>query len=138
MRLNAYVAEHRRRIFEDLRAGRAPSAGTYDEALLREARVKAEPQMGSAHYAPNAIELEFIYPEPRGATTVVTVHLDPPERIVFMPVPAWVVESIWQGEISGSHHFESEATEMLAAFQAQLEPMRNAELFGRQEPTRRE
>ena len=138
MRLNAYVAEHRRRLFEDLRAGKAPSEGTYDEVLLREARAKGEPQMGSTRLTPDAIELEFIYPEPRGATIVVTVHLDPPERIVFMPVPSWVVESIWQGEIAGSHHFESEAQELLAAFAAQLEPVPNAELFGRQEPTRRD
>jgi hypothetical protein len=138
MGLNQFVAERRRRIFDDLRAGRTPSEGAFDEAILREARAKGEPQMGSARLAPHTIELEFIYPDPRGASTVVVVRLDPPERIVFMPVPSWVVESIWQGEIAGSHHFESDARALLRAFEAQLEPEANATLFGRQEPTRRE
>ncbi len=138
MRLNAYVAEHRRRIFEDLLAGRVPSEGAYDEAVLRDARAKGKPQMGSVRLRPDAIELEFIYAEARSATTVLTVRLDPPERIVFLPVPAWVVESIWQGDISGSHEFESDARKLLLAFESQLTPEANAPLFDRQEPKRRE
>jgi hypothetical protein len=138
MSLNAFVAERRRSLFDDLRAGRAPSEGTYDEAVLREARTKGEVQMGSVRLSPTAIDLEFIYPDPKGVSAIVTVRLDPPERIVFLPVPAWVVESIWQGEIAGSHHFESDARTLVEAFRAQLEPEANAELFGRQEPKRRD
>lgn len=138
MNLNVYVAERRRALFDDLRAGRMPSEGTYDETGLREARTKGEVQLGSARFSPTAIDLEFIYPDPKGVSSIVTVRLTPPERIVFMPVPGWVVESIWQGEISGSHHFASDARALVAAFQAQLEPEANAALFGRQEPTRRE
>lgn len=138
MNLNAYVAERRRFLFDDLRAGRAPSEGVYDEALLREARTKGDVQLGSARLLPNSIELEFIYPDPRGVSSIVIVRLDPPERIVFLPVPGWVVESIWQGEIAGSHHFESDAYAMVDAFRAQLEAEANAALFGRQEPTRRD
>lgn len=138
MSLNAYVAERRRFLFDDLRAGRVPSQGNYDETVLREARTKGEVQMGSVRLSPFAIDLEFIYPDPKGVSSIVTVRLDPPERIVFLPVPGWVVESIWQGEISGSHHFESEAMALVEGFRTQLEPEANAALFGRQEPTRRE
>ncbi|MGV3617257.1 MAG: hypothetical protein ACO1SV_18170 [Fimbriimonas sp.] len=138
MRLNSYVAERRRRLFDDLRAGRAPSEGLYDELALREARSKGEPQLGTTRLSPHAIELEFIYPDPRGASSVITVRLDPPERIVFMPVPEWVVESIWQGEIAGSHHFESDAYAMVDVFREGLAEATNAARFERQEPTRRE
>lgn len=138
MNLNAYVAERRRALFDDLRAGRAPSQGDYDENQLREARAKGEVQMGSARLSPHLIELEFIFPDPKAVSSIVTVRLTPPERIVFLPVPKWVVESIWQGEISGSHHFESDAYAMVEALRSQLEPEPNEALFGRQEPTRRE
>ncbi|AIE85245.1 hypothetical protein [Fimbriimonas ginsengisoli] len=129
MSLNQYAAERRLRIFDELRAGRSPSEGSFDEAVLREARAKGQPQMGSTTYAPDAILFEFIYPNPTGAPILLEVRLDPPERIVFMPVPSWVVESIWQGEISGSAHFESDAYAMLETFRQSLEPDRNSEQF---------
>jgi len=131
MSLNQYAAERRLRIFEELKAGKAPTEGRYDEAVLRDARTKGQPQMGSTHFEPDVIEVEFIYPNTNGAPILLSVRLDAPERIVWMPVPSWVVESIWQGEISGSFQFESDAEAMLKAFRADLEPTRNGELFGR-------
>ncbi len=129
MNLNEFAAYTRLKILEDLQAGRQPS-GTFSEERLREARAKGKPQMGTTRFEPDAIQFEFIYPDPQGSPIIVTVSITPPERIVFMPVPAWVVESIWQGEISGSAHFESDARRMLASFQALLEPETNAALFG--------
>jgi hypothetical protein len=130
MSLNAYAAERRMRIFEELRAGRTPTEGEFDEAVLREARSKGAPQMGSTHYSPTSIVFEFIYPNSTGAPILLTVTLDPPERIVFMPVPSWVIESIWQGDVDGSFHFESDAGAMLEAFRRDLEPDRNPQIFG--------
>lgn len=69
--------------------------------------------MGSTVYSPDSIQCEFIYPDPSSVPTVLTVSLIPPERIVFLPVPEWVVESIWQGEIAGSYQFESDARGMI-------------------------
>ena len=39
-------------------------------------------------------------------------------------------ESIWQGEVSGSYHFESEARRLLENFKSGLEPEPNAQTFG--------
>lgn len=130
MRLNQYVAEKRLAIFDDLKKGLAPREGTYDEHLLADAKVKSQPQLGSTRYEPQAIHIEFIYPDAATSASVLTVSLSSPERIVFMPVPGWVVESIWQGEIDGSYHFESEAMTLLQEFERQLSPERNPELFG--------
>ena len=54
-----------------------------------------------------------------------------------MPVPSWVVESIWQGDIDGSYHFESEATELVAEFIEVLKREGNLAQFGDKAPTRR-
>src|SRR5258708_30976571 len=109
MNLNAFVAEKRLILLEDLKAGKAPREGEFDDATLKEGLVKGQPQLGATHYDPRSIFLEFIFPEPQSSSTVLTVRLDAPERIVYLPVPEWVLESIWEGEISGSFHFESDA-----------------------------
>lgn len=136
--LNAWVAARRLQIFDDLRKGLAPSEGSYDDQALRDGRSKGQPQLGATHFAPDEVKIEFIYPDPRSASTVLTVRLSPPERIVFMPVPSWVVENIWQGEVNGSFHFESDALNMVDRFREQLSESGNMSHFGRQEPTRRE
>lgn len=137
MVLNQFTSELRSKIFEELKLGFVPSEGTYSEQVLRDARSKGQPQLGSTRYEPNAIVIEFIYPSPGTTATVVSVRVSSPERIVFMPVPAWVVESIWQGEIDGSYHFESEAENLLAQFAASLTPEANLAQFGDKAPTRR-
>ncbi len=138
MSLNAYAAEKRLAIFDDLKRGIPPREGTYRVELLREAKAKGAPQMGSTHYTPAELVFEFIYPDAQSSATVLSIHLDSPERIVFLPVPGWVIESIWQGEISGSYHFESEALRLVEEFRASLASEANAGLFGPQMAKRRE
>jgi hypothetical protein len=129
MSLNQYAAKKRLQIFDDLRGGKTPSEGAFDEALLREARTKGTPQMGTTEYTPDSIRFEFIFPDPKGAPIVLSIILASPERIVFMPVPEWVVESIWQGEINGTPQFESDALRMLSTFRQNIESDENAEQF---------
>lgn len=139
MPLNTYVAEKRLALFEELKRGASPSEGEFDATLLAEGRMKAaQPQMGTTRYEPNAIVIEFIFPDARSSATVFPVRLTPPERIVFLPVPEWVIESIWQGDIDGSYHFESDARALLATFEKGLEPEANAPWFGPRAAKRRE
>lgn len=130
MSLSAFAAEKRTRLFEALSNGQPPPEGEFSEAVFKDGRDKSKPQMGATRYEPNSIVFEFIYPDPLGAPILLSVRIDAPERIVFMPVPAWVVESIWQGEIAGSYHFESDAKRLVEDFQLVLEPDPNAESFG--------
>jgi hypothetical protein len=136
--LNAFVSEKRAKIFEELLQGLAPSEGDFSEELLKEGRVKGKPQMGTTRFEPTSIVLEFIYPDPRTSATILPVRIVTPERILFMPVPDWVVESIWQGEIDGTYHFESEAAQLLAVYAASLEAEANGKWFGPRPATRRE
>jgi len=55
-----------------------------------------------------------------------------------LPVPEWVVESIWQGDVAGSFHFERDAKRLLASFEQELEPDDNQKYFGPQMAKRRE
>ena len=136
--LNAWQGEKRRKLFDDLVNGREPSEGSFSLDALKEGRAKGKPQMGSVRYEPDQVVVEFIYSDSTSSATVFTVTLTPPERIVFLPVPSWVIESIWQGEIAGSHHFESDARRLLREFEADLEPEANKKLFGPQPAKRRE
>lgn len=138
MTLNAYVAEKRNQLFGDLQHGQPPSEGEFSQEILSDAKIKGKPQMGTTRFEPDAIVLEFIYPDPRTTASVLAVRIRTPERILFMPVPSWVVESIWQGEIDGSYHFESEAAELLAAYAKDLEAEDNGKWFGPRPATRRE
>ena len=117
--------------------GKAPSVGTYSESLLADVRSKGAPQMGSVTFSPQEITAEFIYKDHSG-NLVLTVTVNSPERIVYMPVPEWVIETIWQGDISGSYHFESDALRLLDGLKESIEPSNNAALFGKQSPKRRE
>lgn len=138
MTLNAWVAALRRSIFEDLLAGRPPSTGDFSEETLKEGRAKGSPQMGAVSFEPHLVRMEFIFSDPLSSATVLVVTSLPPERIVFLPVPEWVVESIWQGEVTGSHHFESDANRLIEAFAAGLEPGANERWFGPMPARRRE
>lgn len=128
-RLNTFAAAQKRAIFDDLYDGKSPSVGSYEEALLRDAKTKGKPQMGPTRYGQNEIHFEFAYPDPNGAAVILTVTVPTPERVVLLPVPDWVVESIWQGEISGSYHFESDAQRLVEDFQSLLSPEANAALM---------
>lgn len=94
--------------------------------------------MGTTRFFPDSVVVEFVYPDPLGASLVLPVRLSVPERVVFLPVPDWVVETIWQGEIDGSFRFEGEAREMLSAFAAELEPEANLAHFGARAPRRKD
>jgi hypothetical protein len=128
--LNQFAAQKRLAILSALQAGSPPPEGSYSEEVLRLGKSKGKGvQMGTTRFEPHAIHFEFIYPDPQGSPVVLTVSVSPPERIVFLPVPKWVVESIWQGEIAGSPHFESDARSMLDEFLASLEPGVNDAAF---------
>jgi hypothetical protein len=135
--LAAYVAELRRALLEDLTAGRLPRTGTTDARAWREAVDGGRPQMGSVTLAPDRIRLEFLSGAD-GGQRIVHVDIEPPERIVFLPVPDWVVENIWQGDVAGSAHFERHARGMLDRFLARLEPAANAAEFAPRPPQSRE
>ena len=124
--------------FEELKRGWPPRDAEFDEAVFREGKVKGHPQMGTTRYEPHAIIFEFIYPDPSTTATVFSVRIPSPERIVFLPVPDWVVETIWQGDIDGSFHFESEAMRLVAALQSELSVGANEKWFGKREAKRRE
>lgn len=133
-RLSVVSAQQKRELFDALRRGEMPPFGEFDEGVWRDAKEKGEVQMGTTVFEPNQISYEFIYPGGEGAL-VLRVTVQPPERIVYMPIPRWVVDSIWQGEINGSPVFESEAREMVAEFVASLEPEANRPLFAPPRPT---
>jgi hypothetical protein len=130
MTLAAFSAEKRNHLFDELSEGLPPTEGQYDEAIFKEGKDKGKPQIGATRYAPDAIFFEFIYPNPTGAPILLTVSLKPSERIVYMPVPDWVVESVWQGNVAGSYRFESEAEMLLREFASSLESGPNEQLFG--------
>src|SRR5579862_4832262 len=137
MNLNSFASTKRLAILEDLQGGREPGEGTFDLAVLREARTKSPTQLGTTRYRPDRITFEYIYPDPVGTAVILDVSIAPPDRIVFLPVPIWVIESIWQGEISGSYQFERDALRLIDEFQAELNEANNAKWFERQQAKRR-
>ncbi len=137
MRLNSFAAEKRKTLFEQLSTGHAPSEGQFDLDVLKEGRAKGQVQMGSTRYEPHSIVFEFIYPDPHGVATILPVRVPAPERIVFMPVPGWVLQAIWQGEVSGSYEFETDAMKMLDEFRLSLEPGINENVAREPAPTGR-
>jgi hypothetical protein len=138
MSLNQFAAEKRLAIFEDLKSNIEPREGRFDAAVLKEARSKGTPQMGTTLYSPDEIAFEFIYPDPVSTATILTVRLDAPERIVFLPVPKWVIENIWQGDITGTYQFESDALAMLEEFRGEISLDGNLKWFEKQPAKRRE
>lgn len=138
MSLSAWAAATKREIFSCLEAGLDPAIGEFDAGLLAEARSNGLPQMGSTTYSPSAARFEFVYAGAEPTAHIVSVTVSSPERIVYLPVPSWVVESIWQGHVDGSHHFESDARALLAQFEALTQPGENDRLFGPKPAVRRE
>ena len=137
MTLPEFVAGQKEAIFDELNAGQLPSIGEFDEAIISELLPIAEVRMGTAVMGQSSIGFEFIFNKNSGESVVQTVTVNTPERVVFMPVPEWVVESIWQGEISGSYHFESHAKELVERLKASLEEDKNLALFEARKPVGR-
>ena len=138
MTLSVFVANTKRQIYEELISGQEPTVGTFDPLVLKECRLLGQARMGTTVFSPDLITFEFIFAGAGDASMVFPVKVASPQRIVYLPVPAWVIENIWQGNVDGSHHFESDAAELVAAFQRCLEPANNAGLFGPKPAKRRE
>ena len=119
----------RGQILEDLEAKKAPRIGEFEPETLKRAFTKGTVQMGAQKFAPNGCFFEFIFPDPSEGTVVLTVFVPLEERIVYLPVPQWVKQNIWQGDVSGSYHFESHAVKLLKQLEEQLTPEGNAALF---------
>lgn len=131
MTLSEFVAETRTTLFQAISDGRPPPIGEFEHALLKEGLAKGKPFVGTTRFEPGHIFFEFIFPDPNGAPILLPVRVIAPERIVFMPVPEWVVAQIWEGEVMGSHRFESEARNLLASFESELASGPNAAHFER-------
>lgn len=138
MTLNAYLAELKLKAFEGVKDGRIEAGFQGDQALLSVLSAKGKPTLGTTVLAPSNVSFEFVFTFPDGQSEVFALQHEPSERIVFLPVPEWVVESIWQGEVQGTYCFESEAKERLARFALELDPAANAKWFEKQGPKRRE
>lgn len=138
MSLNSFAAERRLKLLEELKRGIPPSEGSYDASVLAEAKTKGEPQLGSTRFLPDQVIVEFIYPDAATSATVLSISIPSPERIVFLPVPGWVVENIWQGDVDGTFQFESDAQRMIAEFQQELTTDGNQKWFGKRLAKRRE
>lgn len=137
LQLTPYVAELKRRVYDGLMSGNPPEGARFDARVFESARDLGQPQMGASVFSPSEVRLEFIYRNSLGANVVVSFEFDAPERIVFMPVPVWVVQTIWQGEVDGSYRFESEAAELLRRFEEECSAGTNDKWFESQLPTTR-
>lgn len=137
MLLSQFIAQKRRKIFEDLLQGGVPSEGIYSDVILNMGRSKGAPRMGGVIYQPTKIGFEYVFTDSNGGAEILVVELDAPERIVFLPVPEWVVESVWQGEVSGAFHFEKDVIEYMYRLKEQIAPRENAKYFNREMPMNR-
>lgn len=118
VRLREFVSDHLNSLFTALKASQAPPIGEYDEAQLKECLRRGRVQTGTVRYRPMAVQFEFIFQDPSLGPAVLTVTVETPEPIVYMPVPDWVQEEVWQGEVGGTFRFRSEAEQMIEQFAA--------------------
>jgi len=139
MTLREFVRDHIQMIFDALKAGGSPPIGECDPAQLKECLRRATPQVGATHFQPDAIVLEFIFQDASLGPAVLSVRVPTPEPIVYMPVPDWVIEDVWQGDVTGSFRFRSEAERLLEAFREQVFTERNRTYFEKSDlPKRRD
>lgn len=138
MTLSEYVARKKRELLSNLESGVPPTEGSYDPRVLADAKLKGRPQLGATVFSPSTIALEFIYSDGRTTPTILTIVLPAPERIVFLPVPPWVIEDIWQGSVDGAYHFESDALRLYENFGKELSEQGNLKWFEKAAPKRRE
>lgn len=139
MTLREFVRTQIQTIFDALKAGGAPPIGEYNLAQLKECQRRATPQVGATNFQPDALLLEFIFQDASLGPAVLSVRVPAPEPIVYMPVPDWVIEDVWQGDVTGSFRFLSEAERLLEAFREQVFTERNRVYFGKSDlPKRRD
>ncbi len=137
MTLREFVREQIETTFAALKAGNPPPIGEYDPAALRECLRRAQTQVGASQFLPDAVVLEFIFQDASLGPAVLSVRIPAPEPIVYMPVPDWVVEDVWQGDVTGSFRFLSEAERLLEAFRQQVFTERNRAYFEKPDLPRR-
>lgn len=123
----------RGQILEDLEAKKEPRIGQFEPEMLKLALTKPSVQMGAQKFVPNGFFFEFIFPDPIGGTVILTVFVPSKERIVFLPVPNWVRQNIWQGDVDGSYYYEGEISAVLEGFQSLLDQESNAAFFEKQD-----
>lgn len=138
MTFASFTAEARTLILLDLDRGLDPSLGKFDGARLAQARAHGKPRLGAMLPSPHSVVLEFPFFNEEGAAMMFSVELATPERVVYLGVPPWVVENVWQGTVDGTYVFESQARAMLDEFAQGTAPGPNAAMFGARAPTRRE
>lgn len=129
MTLRKFVRNNLQTIFEALQKRQLPPVGEYDAQTLKECFRRATVQTGTTHYQPDCILLEFIFSEPNLGPAVLSVRIPAPEPIVYMPVPDWVIQDVWQGEVTGSFRFASEAETLLKKLHNQIFAETNALYF---------
>jgi len=130
MNLRTYAAQLRTEILTELQAGQNPTRGTFDPNRLADGRRKGAPQSGKLKFEPDTIVVEIIFPDPRTMATILEIRVPSPERIVWLAVPDWVQISVWEGQVSGSYVFETEAQAMLEKYTEGLAPEANRNGFG--------
>ncbi len=137
MTLREFVRDQIQSIHAALQAGSPPPIGAYDAAQLKECQRRASVQVGASNFLPDAIVLEFIFQDASLGPAVLSVRIAAPEPIVYMPVPDWVIEDVWQGDVTGSFRFRSEAERLLEAFREQVFTERNRAFFEKADLPRR-
>lgn len=139
MTLREFVSEQMNLIFDALKRGQSPPVGTYEAESLRECQRRSQVRTGVTRFLPDSALFEFIFNDPSLGPAVLTVKVAAPEPIVYMPVPGWVIEDVWQGDVTGSFRFHSEAVQLIEVFQNELRAENNQKYFeDRQPPKRRE
>ncbi|MFN7015768.1 MAG: hypothetical protein ACK4P5_01190 [Fimbriimonadales bacterium] len=139
MTLREFVRDQIRAIHAALQAGSPPPVGEYDAAQLKECQRRATAQVGATRFLPDAIVLEFVFQDASLGPAVLSVRITAPEPIVYMPVPDWVIEDVWQGDVTGSFRFRSEAEQLLEKFRELVLTERNRAFFEKADlPKRRD
>ncbi|MGQ9488369.1 MAG: hypothetical protein ACUVTY_09695 [Armatimonadota bacterium] len=117
MTLREFVNATRKQVLDALQHKQPPPIGHFDPKRFEEAVQMREVQMGGTRYTPHSVILEFVFLHDNpGAPLILCVEVDTPEPVVFMPVPEWVQEDVWQGEVKGTFRFRSEAEHLIEAF----------------------
>ncbi len=139
MTLREFTNTARVQILEALQRKQPPPIGHFDRKAFEEAMQMREVQMGSAHYTPRSVVLEFVFwHDAPGAPLIFSVEVDAPEPIVFLPVPDWVQQDVWQGEVKGTFRLRSEAERMIEAFRQHVLEGENLHYFEERPAPRRE
>lgn len=137
--LREFTNATRKQILDALQRKQAPPIGHFDQKTFEEAMQMREVQMGSARYTPRSVVLEFIFLHDNpGAPLILCVEVDTPEPVVFMPVPDWVQQDVWQGEVKGTFRLRSEAERLMEAFRHHVLEEENLHYFEDRPAPRRE